>query len=480
MSRLAAFTKNVGRSRFDFDFNDCRWPDPNQGFWGEAEHLAPMRIAWVGLAALSVCVGCQVTSRHLRVATGDSGPALAPHRQILKEFQRELPHWGTQLEPVSGGDYYTRLLTQFASQSPPDILQLGDDSVGWFAGQGCLTPLEPLLEQDGLNAQTLYFPEVLTPGRPPGPRGQSAPLFLLPKDFTPMAVYCNLRLFRQAGIEPDPNWEWEQFLDVARRLTDSQKGQYGLVVPGPRSAFFEWMVFLRQGELFSPASSSYVGAIDSAPVLEALSDYRRLYHQDRCVPLPGEMGSFHAGSNEFEEGKAAMKISGHWPLNDLRQNPNIQLAVLPLPHFRGRHCNVLYWAGFGISANPAKSSGPPDGPRVQAAWKLLKRYCLAEGSQAFSQWGLPAVKSVAEQERFQKDEAQRVWFEELHNVVPRTYTRDAFWLQVGSTAVAKLQEGVLLHPDLDLRQWASQVAREADVVRQQRVKERAWSLGEPR
>ncbi len=68
----------------------------------------------------------------LRVGTGDSGEGLNPHQEIIRRFEEANPDITVQLEPVSGSDYYGRLLTQIAANDAPDIMNIGDDAVPRF------------------------------------------------------------------------------------------------------------------------------------------------------------------------------------------------------------------------------------------------------------------------------------------------------------------------------------------------------------
>ena len=47
--------------------------------------------------------------------------------------------------------------------------------------------------------------------------------YLLPKDFSPLAVYYNKKLFDAAGVAyPKDGWTWDEFLDTAQKLTKTR------------------------------------------------------------------------------------------------------------------------------------------------------------------------------------------------------------------------------------------------------------------
>ena len=120
---------------------------------------------------------------------------LTPHFKIIEQFEAENPDIQVQLEPVGSGDYYARILTQIAAGDPPDLLQIGDDAVPMFVDKGAFVPLDDFIASADYPLDTsIYLPGVLEPGKWKGSQ------YLLPKDFSPMAVYYNKKLFDEAGV----------------------------------------------------------------------------------------------------------------------------------------------------------------------------------------------------------------------------------------------------------------------------------------
>lgn len=349
----------------------------------------------------------------LRVSTGDSGAALQPHRRICAAFEAEHPGLRVQLEPISGGDYYTRLLTQLASGQPPDVVHLGDDSLGSFVARGCLLPLQPRVQAD-------FLPAVLAPGVAP----TDGHTYLWPKDFTPLACYLNVRLFREAGIPlPGLDWSWDDLVRLGRRFRDT--GRVGVLVPGPRSSFLEYLAAIEGG-----------GFLDfRGPAAErAVSRLQQLYREG-ITPLPNELGTFDAGNHDFQEGRAAMRLSGRWPLPQLRKNSRVELLVWPPPKGT-RRANILYWAGLGI---------PRQCRRPAEARGYLELATSTRGYKEWAQWGLPALREVAAVQA--DDPLERVFLDEMQQVVPRAFQSDASWGELGGPALQRLHEAAILFPE---------------------------------
>ncbi|HHY54715.1 MAG TPA: sugar ABC transporter substrate-binding protein [Chloroflexi bacterium] len=390
----------------------------------------------------------------LRVGTGDSGEGLTPHFKIIEMFEAANPDIQVQLEPVGSGDYYARILTQIAAGDPPDLLQIGDDAVPMFVDKGAFLPLDDFItsEQYPLDA-SIYLPGVMEPGKWNGVQ------YLLPKDFSPLAIYYNKKLFDAAGAPyPQEGWTWDDLLATAQQLTLTDASgnvtQWGIQLPGPWTTGFEYWVAAAGGRLVSEDGASFVGYMDSPEVQRAVQFYADLYHKYKVAPPPADMNAFGGGNSEFDSGKAAMRLFGRWPQAGMKQNPNIDLGVAPLPAGAQR-AGVLFWGGFGISS---LSENP------EAAWRFLRFYTGAEGAAIWKDWALPTVKSVADSSGLSSDPIEGVWLNELNHLTPRAYVFTPYWGQTADPALRRVLESVILDPNANVAELLTTAAQEAQAA----------------
>lgn len=387
----------------------------------------------------------------LRVGTGDSGEGLTPHFKIIEQFEATNPDIQVQLEPVGSGDYYARILTQIAAGDPPDLLQIGDDAVPRFVDAGAFIPLDDYITNGEHPLDTsIYLPGVLEPGRWNGKQ------YLLPKDFSPLAVYYNKKLFDEAGVPyPQDGWTWQEFLDTAKQLTKTDAAgkvtQWGVQLPGPWTTGFEYWVSAAGGKLISEDGSTFTGYMDSPEVQEAVQFYADLYNKEKVAPLPADMNSFGGGNTEFENGTAAMRIFGRWPQAGLRQNPNIDLGVVGMPVGEQR-ANVLFWGGFGISALSQDK---------EATWRFLRDYTGKEGAETWKDWALPTVKAVADSSGLSTDPIEGVWLNELNYLAPRAYVSTPYWGETADPALRRVLETVILDPQANVAELLKTAAQDA-------------------
>jgi len=390
----------------------------------------------------------------LRVGTGDSGEGLTPHLKIIEMFEAENPDIQVQLEPVGSGDYYARILTQIAAGDPPDLLQIGDDAVPMFVDRSAFVALDDFIASENYPLDTsIYLPGVMEPGKWQGVQ------YLLPKDFSPMAIYYNKKLFDEAGVAyPAEGWTWDDLLATAQALTKTDANdnvvQWGIQLPGPWTTGFEYWVAAAGGSLISEDGTNFVGYMDSPEVQSAVQFYADLYNKHKVAPPPADMNAFGGGNSEFDNGTAAMRLFGRWPQSGMKANPAIDLGVAPLPAGDQR-AGVLFWGGFGISA---LSDNP------EAAWRFLRYYTGAEGAEVWKDWALPTVKSVAEGSGLSADPIEGIWLNELNHLAPRAYVFTPYWGQTADPALRRVLESAILDPNANIPDLLATAAQDAQAA----------------
>ncbi|NPV77758.1 MAG: sugar ABC transporter substrate-binding protein [Anaerolineae bacterium] len=396
----------------------------------------------------------------LRVGTGDSGEGLNPHQEIIANFEKENPDILVQLEAVAGFDYYTRLLTQIASGDAPDIMQIGDDAVPMFVSKGAFLPLDDFIKgPEGIDT-SIYLPGTLKPGEYQGKQ------YFLPKDFSPLAVYYNKKIFDQYGIDyPSDDWTWDDMLEIAQKLTidenkDGKPEIWGIQLSANWTSGFEYYVAAAGGRLISEDGKSYIGYMDSPETIKAVQFYSDLYNRYKVAPPPADFSLWAGGNPEFETGKAAMRLFGRWPLSGLKNNPNVDLGVVGVPKGE-KAANVLFWGGFGIFS---QSKNP------EAAWRFLKYYVGEGGSKVWIKHGIPPVASVVKEAGLYDDPLESPWIKGLDILVDRAYVSTDYWGESGDPALRTALETILVDPNADVAAVMKKAAEEAQAALDEKLK----------
>ncbi|MFD7933597.1 MULTISPECIES: ABC transporter substrate-binding protein [unclassified Streptomyces] len=154
-----------------------------------------------------------------------------------------------------------------------------------------------------------------------------------------LAVVCNKRLFRQAGLPlPEAGWRWDDFVATAKALTDADGGRFGTGWPGVGDEDTVWRVWPMIWDLGGDVvadDGKHIGFGDTGTraleVVAALARDKSVY----VDPKPGSEQMYQV----FMSGRMGMAVTGPWQLPDIRQ-AKIDYHVVPLPSFSGRPMTI--------------------------------------------------------------------------------------------------------------------------------------------
>ncbi|MFQ6618057.1 MAG: extracellular solute-binding protein, partial [Fidelibacterota bacterium] len=201
----------------------------------------------------------------LRVANWAGAEEVILEKQIAAEFMRMYPEVKVRIEPIPS-NYREKILTGIAAGKPPDVLLLDSVIIPALVNKGVLVDLMPYVERYGVDL-SIYYPNVLAIAL------RDSSLYALPKDFTPMVMYYNKRLFDDMGIPyPEDDWTWDDYLEIAKRLTkdrdnDGVIDQFGTAFLNTLYLWQPW-VWMMSGDILSPDGTRATGYFNS-PETEA-------------------------------------------------------------------------------------------------------------------------------------------------------------------------------------------------------------------
>lgn len=327
-------------------------------------------------------------------------------------FMEQNPGVTVQLESIPD-NYLEKLVTSFAANKPPDVLLLDSVLVPKFLDGGVLLDMQPYLAADPQFDPGVFFPQVYEIATREGGDGAQQ-VYALPKDFTPLVVYYNKRLFDAAGLEyPQDGWTWDDFRATCAALTqdtdgDGRNDEYGTLIYVTPIFNITWF-WQAGGDVLGQHGDRATGYLDSPECLEALKFFTGLV-ADGYSPDPTAREAL--GGSAFMGGKVGMTISGHWAMPGFRaaaeRDSNAisldDIGVVGLPRHRER-VTVIYESGWAVAK---------DTPRPELAVKLARYLSGPECQRRRSQMGLAvsANREVA-LEAGAGDPRERVFYDEV-------------------------------------------------------------------
>lgn len=328
----------------------------------------------------------------LRVVTWASAWELRLEQRIVDEYRQRHPGVRVALESVPQSGYRETVLTSMAAGEPPSVF-LVDNASNAFLQHALLLELGRYGFRVGVDPAAYYgnVVEVF--------RTADGGLYAFPKDFTPMVIYYNRRLFDEAGVPPPrEDWTWDDFLAAAKALTrdadgDGEADRFGAPFLRDLYLWQPW-VWAAGGDILDPGGLRATGHLDSAATRRALRFLLDLAVEHGVVPT-FELKRWGINDQRmFFSGRLAMIESGHWFLVEALRHMRagrIELGVAPLPRAPGGEpVTVIYAAGWVVPRAARHRRRAVE----LAAW-LAGPY--AQRVRAEAGLAVPALRAVAQE-----------------------------------------------------------------------------------
>lgn len=174
-----------------------------------------------GMAGFGIVAGASDGDVTLRYGIWDDNQKAAL-REIADKFEEENPGIKVEIEVTPWKDYWTTLETSATGGSAPDVFWMNAPHFAMYAQGGMLTSLDDAIG-DSEVASKADFPESLV-----DMYSDNGVWYGMPKGFDTIAVYYNKELFDNAGVAyPTTDWTWDDYVSIAKQLTDADNGVYG-------------------------------------------------------------------------------------------------------------------------------------------------------------------------------------------------------------------------------------------------------------
>lgn len=274
--------------------------------------------------------------------------------QIAREFEKSHPNISVKIELTPSDQYWTQLEAGASGGNVPDVFWMSGNNFIKYASNGIIKPVGDLVNRDKVDLSV--YPRSLL-----DQYTYNKQLYTLPKDFDTVGLFYNKEMFQQKGIPfPDETWDWNKFLDAAKKLTDTSKGVWGIAAQQYSRVYY---TFIYQNGGYVISDDKKTSGFDKPETIEALKFWTDLIHVHKVSPTLAQMTETDP-LKMFSSGKTAMYIDGSYQMLRLVQNEYIKdkfdVAVLP----KGKkQATTIHGLANVISA---KTKYP------QEAWEFVK------------------------------------------------------------------------------------------------------------
>jgi multiple sugar transport system substrate-binding protein len=195
----------------------------------------------------------------------------------------------------------------------------------------------------------------------------------VPHDIDLSAVFYNKVLFTKAGLDPDkPPTTLAEMAEMAKRIQAVGGGVsgyfFGGACPGCQ-LFTSWpMIWASGGEVLNEQGTA--STIDNKTAADVYSVLRQMY-ADGVVPESAKNESGTTWTQLFGEGKIGIQPMGATGLQGIKEGPDLQVGVAPIPGLTGGSSSFVGGDVLGISSNSQHAA---------AAWDFIS-WTLSEDAQ---------------------------------------------------------------------------------------------------
>ncbi len=234
----------------------------------------------------------------------NQGPTIAYDDQVLAQVAKDFKAQTgitVNYDVISWSALFNRILTADFSGENPDVLNIGNTWSVTLQATRAFLPFDQA-NMNAIGGQSKFLAPSLAASGAPGQTLTSVPLYGLS-----YALFYNKALFKAAGIK-NPPATWSQFIQDAQKLTNPQKGQWGVAIEGASiTENAHWSFILSQqqgGSLFTPQN---VPTFDAPQNVKAIQFYTDLISKYKvAAPQDAEYSTGTQSPSDFANGKAAM------------------------------------------------------------------------------------------------------------------------------------------------------------------------------
>lgn len=332
-------------------------------------------------------------------------------RRVCEQFEEENPGIRVKREWYVG-DYGRKLQLVLVTNTAPEIILMDDEIFPTYAIRGYLEDLRPYImrrsdkiEQDladeleymetpeekrDPNFERVYLPTALASFNYRGFQGG------LPWDGNSIIMFYNKDIFDAEGIPyPHDNWTYDEFRDIARRLTKDVDGDGNLDQFGTNLAFgflgFEPFLWSFGGEVLNEDFTK--SAIHGPRSVEAAQFIYDMKYKDHSIAWSGEMEGFGT-EVQILTGRLAMVPAGSYmipTLNRVKDAMRWDVAHMPIGPHGDRYTRVT-WDGISLNAHASPEM-------KEIGWRFIKLLLSDEIQRDIggNQRGVPVRRKIAEE-----------------------------------------------------------------------------------
>ena len=221
--------------------------------------------------------------------------------ELIDVFEAENPGIEINYTTADFGSYFTKLQTDFAAGTSPDVFELNYENFVTFASRGTLVDLGGLMAGSSLITDDTFYPAALDAFSYEGVQ------LGLPITFSTVLLIYNKDLFDAAGVGyPTDEWTWDDVIAAGKAITDPAKRVWGISQPIQFWEFYKAAAQAGGGLAVTPTVQ--IDTPENLAAAHYLVDKVRVHH---IMPTDAEMSGV-GDVDLFLNQQLGMIVTGIW------------------------------------------------------------------------------------------------------------------------------------------------------------------------
>jgi len=259
---------------------------------------------------------------------------------LIKVFEAKNPDIKIDWELGSYAQMHNRVVSALAAGTGPDAFEMDTQWIGELVGMGAIEPLDPLVAK--WPGRTDLYPKVMEQFHylKGAPGGGVGPLYSLPFLLVAHYLYYRIDWAKEVGFKGShPGGgpaTMQEFLDLARAVTDPKKPRYGFAMRGGQGAGMWYEAAGTMGmnmwQWTNKSKNEWHFTLDTEKSMRANAWYTELFTKYKVCPPSAPTDSFAEIMGNMKSGLTCMTFHHIWSSREIGDVIGIDnLGAVPVP-----------------------------------------------------------------------------------------------------------------------------------------------------
>ncbi|RJQ59314.1 MAG: extracellular solute-binding protein [Stygiobacter sp.] len=363
------------------------------------------RTKYLAIVFLVLSISCsQQKSDKVEInfwAMGVEGETVA---KLIPEFEKQNPNIKVKVLQIAWIAAHEKLITAFASETLPDVFQLGNTWIPEFEAISSIEPLNKFVSKSSVVSREKFFDGIWETNV------LDSTVYGIPWYVDTRVMFYRTDILKAVGYNSAPK-TWAELYDASKKI--KQKfNSYSFFIP--TNEWLPFILFGLQNNAKLLKNKDQYANFSSKEFKDAIVYLAKFYHEDLA---PVDMQQVLNVYQAFGEGFFSMYITGPWNVtefqNRLPKDVQDKWMTAPLPSPNNEYPGYSLPGGSSIVLN-AKSKNK------EAAWKWIEFLAHEKTQYTFYKLvsSLPAVKKSWEYPEFVNDRYIKAFYEQLQRTKP--------------------------------------------------------------